>query len=494
MIKPVMEEESFCKLNTVIKSQSVVECRFPQSSEIVEIVAVCPQVSLTSCEVSSGRVNYGGRLVLSIVYSDEEGKLCRMQKGAEFTHFADDDSLAPAQTGICRLACEKTQVKRDGSSFVVSVIVGASIDVYSRCQRSFITSCEGVQVKTENKKLYSAITFSASAEIEDEFDADSLVDVLIPGAQPLVLSSKCGTGEIEVCGEIYLSLFAMRQDTPVSLDRVIPFKTVIPCDDSSIGKTAGICAEIKDLNVVASINEERGKCEISFVCDLGLTGVFYDDKEVDVAVDAFACDRAVELAYNKEECAPCIDVKAYSERVSGLAASKSKLDYTCQLKAAALPRVEYTFVKESGAVEGSVCAVLVYEQNEELKSTEINLPFAVPLSGISDKQNVSLSVAVCGMSVKQRSEGEIEAEAVLKIGAEIYGGECCEYLTKIDEGEAFKASDSAITVFIPDAGDGLWEISKKLKRPPQDVADCNPELVFPLTGKERILVYRTKAV
>ena len=114
-----MPREEFMSLSTqystgtytrriaVIKSQSIVEIKF-SDRESGEIAAVHPQVSLTSCEVASGRVTYGGRLVCTLVCSDENGALSRIQKGAEFSHYCDDERLAPAHIGQCTLTCEKT--------------------------------------------------------------------------------------------------------------------------------------------------------------------------------------------------------------------------------------------------------------------------------------------------------------------------------------------------------------------------------------------------
>jgi hypothetical protein len=495
MIKPAVQSQSYTSLSKVLKSQSAVECRFSQSSEISEIIAVYPQVSLISCEVSSGRVNYSGRLIASIVYTDEEGKLCRMQKGAEFSHFADDDSLAPAQTALCAFSCERTQIKREGSSFVVCVIVGADISVYARSQRQFILGCEGALLKTQERRLYSAITFSGESEVEDDFDADSLVDILIPSAQTLILSAECRSGEIAVDGEIYLSLFGMRGGLPVSLDRVIPFKAVIPCESSSVGFKPTISAEIRDLNVTASVSEEKGKCEVNFVCSLAFSGVFYDSQSQSVAVDAFSCDSALSLVGANESAAICKDIKVYSERISGGAACKSKLDYSCQFRAAALPNVEYDFAYESCQAEGSACATLVYEQNGEIKSAEINLPFALPLKGVCEEgDEVTLNIAVCGISVKQRAEGQLEAEAVLKISAYVLREERSEYIGEIEEGEGISKREAAISVIIPQKGDELWDIAKKLKTPPEKVKECNPQLKYPLEGSERIIVYRPKTI
>lgn len=493
MLKPIQNQEGCNKLLKRIESQSVVECRFPQSSEITEIVAVYPQVSAVACEVSSGRVNYSGKLILTIVYCDEGGKLCRMQKGAEFSHFADDDILAPAHNGACTLVCEKTSVKREGSSFVIAAIISADISVYARVERTFINGAEGAFVKTENVGFSSVVTFTGESEVEDDFDADSVVDVLIPCAKAVVLSSVCGTGEIQTSGEIYLSLFAMREQSPVCLERIIPFKCTVPCDDASAGRRAATHAEITDLNVTANVNEDRGRCQINFVCNLALSGWFADEHTEEVAVDAFSDTNEVALSFAEESMPRCVDVKVYTERVSGLAATKSKLGYDCKFLAAALPQAECSFNSDTGSVEGAVNTVLIYEQGGEIKSTEVNLPFTVALNGVAEGgQKVYKDVAVSGVSVRLKAEGEAEAEATLKISACVCEDSAVRYLTQIEEGEAVEVNDCAVSVFLPTAGDGLWDISKKLKKSPSEVSACNAELTFPLTGKERIIVYRAK--
>ncbi len=493
MLNSQKSKESFLNLTGRLNSQSVAECRFPQSGEICEVIAVYPQVSCVSCEAASGRVNYSGKLILTIVYCDEENKLCRMQKGAEFSHFADDDRLTPSDTCVCNLHCEKTGVKRDGSSFVISSIITADIAVYAHAEREFVESAEGAYIKSGNISFMSSVCFSGESEVEDDFEADSVVDVLMPCAKAVVTSARCGTGEVGVEGEICLSLFAMRQQSPVCLERIIPFKTVLPCDDASVGRSACARAEICDLNVTASVNEERGKCQVNFVCNLLVNGWFLEEREAECALDAFSSTNEVAIEFAEESFLRCVDTKVYTEKVSGIAATKSKLTYECKFLAAILPGCECAFNDSVGAAEGAVNTVLIYEQNDEIKSTEVSLPFSVTLGGVKDEgQSVTLDVAVCGVSVRLKSEGEAEAEATLKICATVCDGKNVRYVKSIEEGEALAENDCAISVFLPAAGDGLWEIAKKLNKAPSDVAACNKELQFPLSGKERILVYRGK--
>ena len=400
---------SFTHRVAVLKSQSMVEIKLA-GQDMVEVVAVCPQLSLSSCEVSSGRVNYGGRLIVTVVYTDAEGKLCRIQKGAEFSHYADDERLAPAQRGYCRLVCEREQVRRDGSGFAVAVVVGAEISVYDSAQRSYLSSIDGAICRTDSAKLYSMVNFSGESEVEDDFDCVAS-DVLIPSAQALVLDCNARAGVVEVSGEIYLALLAVRDGAPVSLDRIIPFKCELPCDEALLSKRACCSAEVKALNVNCKVNEERGKCTVDFDATLAFSGHFFEEEEASCVCDAFCSDSELNLSFNEEKTTLDTDIKVYSERVAGPCAAKAKIDYTCAFLAAAMPRAE--FERTPDGAEGSITATLLYEQGGEVHSTEVNMPFSVALSGLSDSCR-TVSVAVCGMSLRQRAEGESRARQCSK--------------------------------------------------------------------------------
>lgn len=478
---------TYLKQVAALSTQSVVEIKF-SGQEIGEVVAVYPQISLSSLEISSGRANYGGRIVCTVVYTDGEGKLCRVQKGAEFSHYVDDERLAPAQRGECVLKCERCQLKREGSSYVVIIVAGAKITVYDNSQRNFITSIDGANCKTESGKLYSLVNFSGESEVEDDFEC-AASDVLVPAANVCVTGCNVKTGLVEVSGEIYLCLLAVRDSSPVCLDRAIPFKCELSCDDALLSRRAFCRAEIAGINVNCKVNESNGKCNVNFEATLAFSGHFYEEEEILYTQDAFSEDCDLNLAFAEERVFADGDIKNYSERVQGPCATKAKLDYTCAFLAATLPYAE--FERTKGGIEGSVTATLLYEQGGEVHSTEVNMPFTVNLTGLSDDCK-DISVCVLGVSLRQRAEGECEGEASLKITAADGEYRTIRYITEVNEGAAKTPSDSAISVYVTEAGDGLWETAKKLNVSPESIQTSNPELAFPLTGKERIIIYRPK--
>ena len=476
---------AYLRAVTSIKTQSIVEIKFTQ--EMGEVLAVYPQVSPSTAEISSGRINYGGRLVCTVVYCDEDGKLCRVQKGAEFSHRAEDEALAPSQQATYTLSCERSALRREGSAYVVSVVVGADISVSDSAERSFIASLDGAVCRNDDGVLYNAVDFSGESEIEDDFDC-VLSDILMPSAKALVLDCTVKSGVAEISGEIYLSLLGIRDGLPVCLDRVIPFKAELTAEDASVTRRAFCSAQIKELSVEGKVNEERGKCDVTFSSTLAFSGRYYEEENVSFISDAFSLENRLKLTYAEETTEVCSDIKVYSERVSGLCAAKAELDYTCQFLAAALPKAEYSLT-DSG-IAGSVSAILIYSREGEIHSTDVDLPFSVTLAGLNVCK--TLSVAVCGISIRQRAEGECEAEALLKISAQECTEYCVKYLTGAEEGDAVPCVESALSVYMPTAGDGLWETAKKLCAKPEDIEKTNPDLAFPLTGKERIVVFRPR--
>jgi len=493
MIKSVLNTESCVRQTERLSAQSVVECRFPQSSGITEVILTQPQLSVVSCEVADGRVNYSGKIIFTLVYSDEEGKLCRMQKGAEFSHYRDSVNLSPAQNGVCRLKCERLTVKRDGSAFVVSAIISADIVVFARAERSYISSADGAQLKMENISFPSRVYFSAESQAEDDFEADGVEDILAPQAKAIVNKVQCSVGEVEVSGDIYLSLFSMRRQSPVCLERVIPFKRTIMCDDADGRFSSFARAEVSDLNVSCSVNEERQKCNVSFSCNVSINGYFISFSEGAAATDAFSETEKVKLNIAEEEFSAIDGVKIYSEKVNALAATKNRLGYDCKFYAACAPSAECSYNAQTGCAEGVARCTLVYGQNGEIKSCDVEAPFSVPLNGVAgDGQEVETEAFASGMAVRLRAEGEAEAEASLKICAYVSSHKKISYLTEISSDGELELSDSAVSVYFPAAGDGLWDIAKKLNKPTDFISSSNPSLTYPLAGNERIVVYRKK--
>ena len=163
------------------------------------------------------------------------------------------------------------------------------------------------------------------------------------------------------------------------------------------------------------------------------------------------------------------------------------------LQAVTLQRAEANLVRgdDGTRVEGVVLAtLLVLGTDGAHRGIEISLPFSVPVNA----ENCTVGVLVCGTSARQKQEGEIDAGATLKITLCEKKTVHAKFVVSAEEGAALPGNDSAVSVYIPRAGDGLWELAKSLKKSPEEVSASNPDIEFPVKEGQRVIVYRKKTL
>lgn len=229
---------------------------------------------------------------------------------------------------------------------------------------------------------------------------------------------------------------------------------------------------------------------------LGVSGTAYVESKMKYVSDAYSCKSEVELLREELEEEYLYDVLRFSERVSGVAVYNGKVDFSDSLKCVLLPSASAECVKgDSGEnVEGALSAVIASSAADgSNRGIEITLPFSLPVK-INSPGRREVSVMVCGLFVRQRREGEIEAEATLKIAVKIYKIQSFKYISDVTEGDAIEENPHAFSVYMPAKGEGLWETAKRLKKTPEEVEKSNPELKFPLKGGERIIIYRKNSM
>mgnify|MGYP001622880931 CR=1 FL=1 len=483
-----------------INAQSIVECRLNDWADN-RVLAVNARAVYGGAEVLSGEVRYGGRLYFTVLAATPEGSVIGGERGAEFSHRAECESAAPAQTAEVALRVEKVEVRKDGRALVLSAILSAEIELFAPAEISYLSGGEGVVCDFRPVRLTQVYACRGEAEIEEEFDTDYVGDVLAHSETVFINRVVASAGALEVSGEINLGILAKREgesDT-VSYERLIPFRAEIPCDDAVTGCGCTASGFIRSVNVSASCDEDKNRCRIAAEFTLELRGRVYRGENVHMSADAFC--PGFESTLERAEIASREPVAAFtaSERISGTAAISESVDFACALQAVAFGGCLAAASAEDGFVtcEGVVSAYVLMKDGEgNPKSCEVSLPFSFPVKCDRARKGQSAEVGAiaCGIAARQKKEGELEAECALKLYFTLFASESSSAVTHIEAGEPAPECDVAVSVYVPCVGDGLWEIAKKLGRSPEEVRRTNAGLEFPLNGSERIVVYRKKEI
>jgi len=494
-IKCNKETFSSEKTTAYISAQSVVECRFP--GDIVTILAVNAAPVPTSCRVDNGEVEYRGRVLLTVVYEDGDKNVCRTERGLEFSHRAEHENCTPASKAFVSLAAIKVSTRRDGSGVYVTAVVGADITVVAKNSFEYVSDGEGFISRKEEVPFITPFFAEGEIETDDEFDCEYIGDVLLHTEKASVSSISAEDGVIAVSGEIGFSVCALKKDGSLSsYERLIPFRGEIGCDGASAKTSCDASVFISSVSVNAETDEEKGTCRIRSLITMRVRATAYSESKLSVVADAFSVNNKLSVVTQSAGGEYLADIFRFTERASSSAfissADNRGITFADSLQAVVLGEASASVVKTDGKeyAEGAVTAkVIVADADSSHRSIDITLPFSVPVNASAEGRK-EVDVLPCGLAVKQRKEGEIEAEATLKICVKVYGNKSAAYVGDISEGEPVPAKSSAFSVYMASAGEDLWQTAKRLNKSPEEIEKCNPDLKFPLSGNERIIVYR----
>ena len=128
-------------------------------------------------------------------------------------------------------------------------------------------------------------------------------------------------------------------------------------------------------------------------------------------------------------------------------------------------------------------------QNENAFEVQTsNVPFSLSDKSTCSKVDIS-SIVATGLTASEK-DGFISVCFNLTLTVEERDEKTLSYITNIIEGAEKPINTSAISVCIPRKNDSLWELSKALGVSEEEIMSTNPDLTFPLTGEERVVVYR----
>ena len=492
-VSPQYEEYAASACVRGLRAQSIVECRLADWAEN-HVLAVWPRVVPSSAEVLSGEVRYGGTLYFSLAARTPDGSVVGAERGAEFTHRAECADAAPAQQAALSLAVEKVELRRDGRTLVLSAIVSAEISRLVPGQLRLLTGGEGVACDLVPVRLSRAAFCAGTAEIEEEFDTDYVGDVLLHSEQVCLTRVVAADGLVEVSGEIAVGVLSKREGESdvVAYERTVPFRAEIPCDEAAPGAACDASAALSSVRLSAACDEDKNRCRLLAELSLAVNVRLWRGEEVLAAQDAFCPGRACTLHRETVRAQEPLCAFTVSERAAGTAALDGPVGPAAALQAASLCRVEAAAEVREGEVivEGVLSATVFFKEENAAQSVRASLPFTFPVRCDRARAGdvAEVHALACGVSCRGRREGELDCEGTVKLFIALRGESEQRFVCAVEAGEA-SPLPAAVSIHFPAAGDTLWDTAKKLGRAPEDVRRENPDLTFPLTGKERIVVY-----
>ena len=497
-------EPVFEKINVTGKTENLTkrfrsECRTDIDSESVKkIISATAVAFVSSCALDGDKIRYTGKTTYFICYEDGEGEIRKNECGCEFSgeidgSFNDGVTVLDATASI-----EKTEFSLTGIKLSAIGYIDIKVSLSEAEQVDALIGGEGLITDTDSVCIVKPLGIrQTNYPLEEEFDLTFAVkEVINHQATAVVTSAQCGVGAVIVDGEVYLSLTALTLDGKVKKEtKAFPFRAEVELEEAMPACTANATVKVKSFKTDISVaGDESSTAKVEVI--LSLIASAHECVEQMVAVDVFSINKIVETEkIEASEEKPC-EVRFVLQNVQALAGIDAPTDgaSVCALTGEAVEITETKRVENGLAVTGVLSANVIFIGGDgKIFSRKAHAPFETVLgANIPCGADVTIKATVKCADGKVVSADEIEILA--EIAFSVYSCEKTKIriIGKVTEKGEKKAEKSAISVFIASPKETLWQLAKRLNVCPSDLLTANKELQFPLTGEERIVVYRQK--
>ena len=487
-------KEKYLKTFTVQKKTD------KSQEEISRILSVSSSVYSGTTAIDKNVVSFSGKVVYYVCYLDENGNVKKYETAQEFT----ESVVVEKEEDVCDVLVSvntlKTGEEFDGGALSLSVTLEAIVETVS-CREVSVFS-DGENVVADKKEIEYTKSLGSRKSVypvEDEFDLPFPVcDVLSQRLNATVTAVQCGVGCVIVDGEIYLDALLLQNEEKrdiIKEEKAIPFRMEVEYGEAMPQMLATSTVKEKSLKTDVSVDEETGKSTVNVIINLEFTAEVFENRSLLMTSDVFSTTEDLKVDVITE-CFSLPEKKCVTSQKIIEKTEISPLEADVSIMATTVENVSITTYSETDEglkVEGEATFFVYAKGTAGVNVIKAKTPFDIIVDcPILDAENKKvLAVGKCATTrIVSLSELEISFDLVVSVSATKNGKfVCVKDVCSLGEKQV---CDCALSVYISYPGEELWSLAKRLNESPERILMTNKDLQFPLTGDERIVVYRQK--
>lgn len=469
--------------------------------DAVGVLALSANALTTSCEALQGEASCDGCVQLKIMYNSKEGAQSVNVTG-DFTCKMTCTAVTPQTKLMCMaevISCDTTEINAD------EICVNVTVDVVCRAviekQVKYLECIEGAcdcetditDIEICGVSANAACTFNNSGSTEVK---EIISGVLLSSAKAQVRNCSAGLDCVLVTGDIYVNVCYKTEADNCNVRNIvleIPFKDELVASGALVGHGASALIGINNVKILAEVDEELRRSHITAEVDYHISATAISDDRISVARDVF-CEAAEIKTVTENVAIHCLEgMISFSDRVATdyEIPDGSEID---KVLATSVNSTEVTacyFDGDKLIVEGVVETAVICCGESGLNAFNITSPFVISQNADSccDNMQPKAKVIVSGCTPKHKRTREIDL--ILELDC-VVTAMCTRDVTVICEvvEECEKPQPEApIEVMIAAGGETVWNMAKCLGVSPREIERQNPNLEFPLTVGDKVIVF-----
>ena len=502
MVEPVFEKISYQQKLPEVVGQVKIDCKSSLSSEdIANILVVSPFVCLDSNEFIDTKSKFNGKINFYITYIDKAGNIKKCECGAEFGGDVDmGENYGERQKAKLSACAQKVEYDLSGIYLVVSAIVSVSIKATQVVEKSaliggedlYTNGCEFCSMQNLGKR-------TGAYPIEEEFDlAYPVEEVLYHKAEAVITATQCGVGSIIVDGQVLLSLVLLQKNEKKDImkeSKILPFRMEIESEETMPNMMAVAWVREKSFKTDVGVDEENGSSVVVAHVSLLFEGEAYNEVSKTVAKDVFSTSREIEII--KEDCEQVfpLESRSYSFLVGGRA-NIGEIPTSATAPIVCMENINILEAESTAnglIVTATYSGSIYFRDGDSVIARKFEMPFEKELSGTFDLDTlIECEAKAFKGEAKIVSSTEVDIDGEVYLTANLFKKCQTKMVSDIKLLKEKEEKSCAISVYLAIKDEEQFSLAKRLNVCPERLIETNQDLQFPLTGNERIVVYRQK--
>ena len=307
--------------------------------------------------------------------------------------------------------------------------------------------------------------------------------------QAVVSEAVADDGKVTVVGTVNAAVSYVEDGRLETVRFEIPFTEEITADGAEEGDRVSAVAVVRNCKIVLA--GVTGANIVRFEGDIALRVSVVRMSGTEVVNDLFMLTNETEITRGTAKYRVFCGQNYISEKVTGTAPLGERPDAQSVV---AVPYARCTVARtertETGVtVEGVLTADVVYRDENGLNSVRAEVPFSFDRTG-DFGENLHAVCSVESVGAKARRGTDIDIDATVGISLSSYCEGETAYISEVVAGAEKEQNTAAISLYIAQEGDTMWELCKALTATPDEIMGQNPALTVPLKEGERVVYFR----
>jgi hypothetical protein len=498
-------KKTFVDKTKIEKTELTVDGKFTieQGKEIAKVLSIDGKAYILDESIKVGEYTLKGKMCFELIYLSENGNIYSQNSCSEFESIIKSDKINENTiiepfikvVDITMPSVKTNEVK-------VGSILNIEGYIINLKEISSFVPDDDIMVKYKTKNYFEYIgKLSQKVNLDNEVKIKGELNNIIGINSSLIVKDCfCGNDFATVSGDIVYNILYNASADKLDLRQItesVPYKQEFELQGATTETkcTANVLLIMDEIKV--SVVQEDNYNTIKITTPLLFRIFAYNEKSYDDVEDMFSL--SYDLKENKEEISYLnkIDELSFTETITNKTTlNPDKINYLGYYS----PNNVITNVKyddNSINIEGVISLNVFYnkEDSEEIFSNTIEIPYATTEKNTNGlKENVNIVSTIEDISVKQNGDNELEVTSKMNYELTSFNSEVNNMLLSATKVGDKVLDDSALTILIGKKGDTLWDLSKRLNISTDEILFQNKDLKEPLTGGERIIIYRQKIV